>query len=55
MRTKEKPRKKLLLNLDKKLFNRISGYCLAKGFVRNKFLERIIEEKFNEEVRKNGI
>jgi len=55
MRTKEKPRKKILLNLDKKLLNRIDGYCLAKGYIRNKLLERIIKKQFDMEVKKNGI
>jgi len=52
MNTKQYDRIQINLRLKPYLLELIDEYCERKGFIRNKFIERLIEEKFKDEIRK---
>jgi len=41
---KQKERKKIWLNIDILLLEKLTAYCKFKGLIRNKVIERIIRE-----------
>jgi len=40
-------RKPVLLRLNKELLIKVDSICRQEGYVRNKFIERLIQEKIN--------
>jgi len=52
MNTKQKPRERIILNLDSDVLKKITHYCKFKGLIRNKYLERLISQRFSWELNK---
>ena len=47
---KQLKRSQISLNINTKLLTKIDLYCKINSFVRNKYLERLITERFNKEL-----
>lgn len=53
MNIKQINRKKILLNIDKKLLQKLTNYCNKRKIIRNKYIERIIREKIENGIKPN--
>ncbi len=42
-----------MLNIDKKLLQKLTNYCNKRKIIRNKYIERIIREKIENGIKPN--